>query len=205
MRKALLVCGVVAPLLYIAADIVAAMRYPGYSYVSQVVSELSAVGAPTQRLLFATGAIYGVLVIAFGIGVLLDRSMRAVGLLIVVDALVGSLGAVVPMNPRGSNGSLTDTLHLVYVVAIVGLMIAYIAVGASKRGKAFRVYSIATIVALLLFFALTTLYVPRISAGLPTPGVGLVERVSVYAPVVWLLVFAIVVLRAIPRRMIRPA
>ena len=68
--KVLLVCGIMSSLLYIATDIIAAtMLYPGYSYTSQQVSELSAIGAPTKSLWIAMSSVWSPLVIAFCIGV----------------------------------------------------------------------------------------------------------------------------------------
>jgi hypothetical protein len=51
LRKILLVCGILAALLYVGSDILAAMRWEGYSYTAQTVSELRAVGAPTRAFL----------------------------------------------------------------------------------------------------------------------------------------------------------
>ena len=47
VRKALLVCGILASLLYIA--MMQGIRYDGYNWVSRTVSELSAIGAPTRE------------------------------------------------------------------------------------------------------------------------------------------------------------
>src|SRR4030095_10125037 len=47
-RKALLVSGIVSWLLYGA--MIGAIRFEGYSLVSQVPSELTAIGAPTRTL-----------------------------------------------------------------------------------------------------------------------------------------------------------
>ena len=205
MKRFLLMCGIAGPLLFIAGDIAAALRQQGYSYVSQVVSELSAVGAPTRTFVMTVGALYAVLLFAFGIGVVKSadqsRPLRIAGIVLMADAVVGSLGAFVPMNPRGAERSLTDVLHLVYVAAIILLMMGYIAFGAAARGTAFRIYSIATIAAMLLCGSITAMYAQRIAARLPTPGVGLIERVSVYGPVVWVVVLAVALLRS--DRMIR--
>ena len=209
MRKILLACGIAAPILYIAADIVASLRLEGYSYVDQVVSELSAVGAPTRSFLAATGIAYTALVSAFAIGVIAssgrDRPLRIAGIVMLADAVVGFAGGwLFPMNPRGAERTLTDTMHLVYVAVIVLLMVGYIAFGAAARGKSFRIYSIATIVAMFVSVAWTAMLAPRIAAQEPTPLVGLIERVSVYGPVVWLLVLAVVLLRASMKRTAAP-
>jgi len=44
VRKLLLICGILSSLLYVGTDILAAMLYEGYSYTSQSISELGAIG-----------------------------------------------------------------------------------------------------------------------------------------------------------------
>jgi DNA-binding transcriptional regulator of glucitol operon len=68
-RKSLLVCGILSSLLYVAMTIFVAMQWEAYSSASQTISELSAIGAPTRSLWAVPGAIYTVLVTAFGWGV----------------------------------------------------------------------------------------------------------------------------------------
>ncbi len=65
-RKALLVCGMASSLLY--AAMIWTIRYEGYNPISQVPSELTAIGAPTQALWARLGWIYTMLVVAFGFG-----------------------------------------------------------------------------------------------------------------------------------------
>ena len=66
MRKVLLVRGIFSSLLYGA--MIGAIRFEGYSPTSQTVSELSAISAPTRPLWMLLGSVYGVLVVAFGLG-----------------------------------------------------------------------------------------------------------------------------------------
>ncbi len=40
VRKVLLICGILAPLLWIGTDILAGTLYAGYSFTSQAISEL---------------------------------------------------------------------------------------------------------------------------------------------------------------------
>src|SRR3712207_8480703 len=65
VRKVLLALGIVGPLFYVAADILLATRWEGYSYTDQTVSELFAIGAPTRPLALPLMLAYGVLAIAF--------------------------------------------------------------------------------------------------------------------------------------------
>src|SRR6266571_8753399 len=61
-RKALLACGILSSLLYVAMNVFVAMQWEAYSSVSQTVSELSAIDAPTRPLWMPLIAIYGLLV-----------------------------------------------------------------------------------------------------------------------------------------------
>jgi hypothetical protein len=58
IRKILLVCGILSSLLYVAMNVLVAMEWEGYSSVSQTISELSAIGAPTRSLWVLPAAFY---------------------------------------------------------------------------------------------------------------------------------------------------
>jgi uncharacterized protein DUF998 len=205
LHQLLLVCGVLSSLLYVGTDIAAAMRWDGYSYAGQFISELMSIEAPTRpfvvRLFFA----YGVLATAFGVGVVMsagtDRKLRAAGWLVVAYALVGYMGLLLfPMHLRGTFRSMmaTDVMHVVMTSVIVLLTFSFIGFGASAGGRAFRRYSIGTIVLLLVCGVLIGLETPRMKALLPTPWLGLEERLTAYASMLWLLVLAVVLLRRGP-------
>ena len=44
--RLLLACGITSSVLYLFTDLLGGLRYPGYSFVSQAISELSARVAP---------------------------------------------------------------------------------------------------------------------------------------------------------------
>jgi hypothetical protein len=100
------------------------------------------------------------------------------------------------MHLRGNLPTLTDTLHAAFAGVVSLLILLAIAFGAAAFGRRFRIYSIGTIAALLLFGTSTFLYAPRLAANLPTPWLGLVERMSLGAYLLWVAVLAIVLLRA---------
>jgi hypothetical protein len=74
-------------------------------------------------------------------------------------------------------------------------MFAALAFGAAAFGVRFRIYSIATIVILLAFGTLTSSNTSRVAANLPTPWVGLWERISIVVFLIWVVVMAVVLLR----------
>ena len=198
--KILLFCGILSSLLYVATDILASMLSPGYSYSSQSISELSAIGAQTRSLWIAMLFLFNPLLIAFGIGVRLSagakRSIRITGTLLVIWGILGFVWLFFPMHLRGAIGSTTDTMHLVMAAVTVLLILLFIGFGSSASGKWFRLYSTGTILILIIFGALTVQQVPMVAAQQPTPWLGIMERVNVYGAMLWVLVLAIILLRA---------
>jgi hypothetical protein len=195
-RRALLVCGIASSVFY--ALMIWGIRYQGYSPISQVPSELTAIGSPTHALWARLGWIYTVLITAFGIGVWKSASgsgaVRTVGGLILAYASLGLLWPLVPMHQRevlaAGGGTLSDTLHQVLAAVTVFLMFLAIGFGATAFGKRFRLYSIATIVVLLAFGGLTFLEAPRLQTNLPTPWIGLWERINISVFLMWVVVLA---------------
>src|SRR5262245_24558984 len=107
LRRSLLVCGMVASVLYIGIDVLAAIRYGEYhSFTSRVISELMASGAPTERLVDPLFLLYGVLMMAFAIGVWRSSRRRREHImagLLFAYATFGLLGPVFfEMNVRGT-------------------------------------------------------------------------------------------------------
>lgn len=204
LRRVLLVCGVLASVLYVAMNVFIPLQWQGYSFASQVISELSAIDAPTRSLWVPLGIAYSVLMIAFGWGVWVsgrdNRPLRIAGALIFIYSIIGL--AWPPMHQRGvlaaGGATLTDTLHIVWSAAWVVFMLASLAFGAAALGKRFRRHSIATLVTLVAFGLLTFVDAPKLSTNLPTPLIGVWERIQIGVVIVWDMVLAIALLRMQP-------
>lgn len=196
-RRTLFTCGILAALLYVAMLVFVPMRWEGYSSSSQTVSELSAIGAPTRALWVALARVYTLLAVAFGLGVWLsagrNRGLRVVGGVLIAQSLVGAFWP--PMHLRGIAPTLTDTMHIVFASVWLLLTLLSMAFAAAAFGKRFRRYSAATLVVFVVFGTLTGIDGPRIAANLPTPWVGVWERINIGASLVWVVVLAIVLLR----------
>ena len=198
----LLICGILSSLLYVCGDILAAMWYPGYSYIDQSISQLSAIGAPTRPFVGTILAVWDALVIAFGIGVWASagrkRSLRVTGMLLVIVGALGLVGQFFPSwSMQLSGGLAANTMHLIAGGVGALLTLLYIGFGAAADGKAFRLYSIATILTFLVSGTLTGMQIPRIDAQLSAPWVGVMERVMFYSYLLWILVFAVVRIRVV--------
>jgi hypothetical membrane protein len=205
VRRFLLLCGVLSPLLYAVADAAAGMRWEGYSFRDQAISELGAIGAPS-RLLFSILLIPVYLFLtAFGVGVWRSaagrRNLRvAAGLLVALGVMALTVGQFVPMRPRGTEQGLTGALHL--VEGAVAMLMVFVAMGfaATVFGSRFRLYTIVTIAVMLTFGAWSGMEAPRIEAGLATPWMGVKERIFWYTYQTWFAVLALTLLREPPAR-----
>ena len=201
LQKVLLYCGIISSPWYFIINTIIPLRYPGYSIISQTVSELSAIDTPTRSLWMILCIFYTLLMIAFGFGIWLSandsKKLRFVGAVIIFDAIFGAFWP--PMHQReviaAGNGTLTDTLHLSWTYVHIFLMLLMIIFAAASFGNKFRIYSRATIMVFIVFGILTTRGSMGIETGEPTPYVGIWERVNIAAYMIWIIVFAIALLK----------
>ena len=204
LRKTLLVCGILSSLLYAATTALIAVQWDGYSSASQTISELSAIGAPTQALWAVPGALYTGLFIAFAFGVWKsagrNRALRRAAVFMIAYGSLGLLWPFAPMHLRevlaAGGGTLSDTMHLVLASVTVVLMLLAMSFAAAAFGTWFRVYSIASLMVLAACGALTFRDAPRLGANLPTPWIGVWERINVGVFLIWVVVLAATLLSA---------
>jgi len=206
-RKALLACGILSSLLYVAMTTVAAWQWREYSSWSQTISELSAVDAPTRSMWILPGGVYTLLVALFGWGVVLSagarRRLRIVGLLILAYGSLGLIWPFAPMHLRevlaAGGGTFSDTLHLVLAAVTVLLMLVALGAGAAALGPRFRAYSLVSLAILGVCGALTFAEAPQVAVNGPTPWIGLWERINLGVFLVWVIVLAVAVWPDAPR------
>jgi len=198
--RLLLLCGVVASVLYVATDVLASMLWPAYSYTSQSVSQLLAIGTPTRSFVFPLMTAYNVLVIAFGVGVLASaasrRSLRVAGILLVAYGIVSFMGlALFPLHLGQTEASSGAAGHVAITGLIVLLMLLYMGFGAAGLGNAFRLYTIVTVVAVVLAGGYAGSQVSALAETGSSPWLGVIERVNIYLSLLWVAVFAVALLR----------
>jgi hypothetical protein len=173
-------CGVSSKLLYVAMNVIEPLQWSDYSVLSQTISE---------------HLVYSLLVVGFGLALrrLPETRPRAdkIGNLIVAFGIVGLYWP--PMHLRGAAPSLTDTLHIMWSIVTVLLVVALLVSGATTSGRRFATYSWATLALVAFFGVLTGLDAPRLAANQPTPWMGLWERIATGAFMLWMLVLAVVV------------
>lgn len=98
-----------------------------------------------------------------------------------------------------------EGLHLVSGAIGAVLVVTVIGFAAAVFGSAFRRYSAATVAVMLIFAAWAAMDAGRIEAGVATPWVGVMERVSFYIWHAWFMVLAIALLRDWRGRHVAPS
>ena len=131
---------------------------------------------------------WGVLQSAVG-----NRRLRVVGGLIVAYSVVNIYWP--PMHMRGVQPSLTDSLHIAWAMVAVIFMMVMMGFGAAAFGKRFRGYTIVSMVLLVGLGFLTSLDAPKIPENLPTPWLGVWERIMIGVFLLWVSVLAVILLR----------
>lgn len=194
-------CGVIGTFLYIMMNIFVPMLWNEYNSLYQTVSEISAIDAPTRYVWLPLGFIYGVLMVFFGIGVVKSarkkHALKISGYLLIVYAFLSLYWP--PMHQReilaAGGGTLTDTLHLVWAAISVLFMFLAIGFGAAAFGKGFKIYSISTILFLLIFGIMTSMEAGNVAKDLPTPWIGLWERGNIAVFLLWICSLTIIISR----------
>ena len=189
MKKTLLqklgLIGIVSLLSYTAAVVFAPLAYPGYNWMAQAVSDLSAANAPSLALWNQLSAFYNVCeavcvaVVCLGIQGQKTKGLRVGIYLFAVMEWISAIGyRMFPLSDSGYAGAFQDVMHMVVTALVVGLSIVSLAliIAAGIRDRRCRSYGVCAAAALgmMLVGALGMKLVP-------TAYFGIVERFSVFA------------------------
>ncbi len=177
--------GVVSLLSYTAAVVFSPLAYPGYDWMAQAVSDLSAANAPSLALWNQLSALYNacevvcVTVVCIGIQGQKTRMLRTGIYLFAVMEWISAIGyRMFPLSDSGYAGAFQDVMHMAVTAAVVLLSIVSLSViiAAGARSRDCRSYGVCAAIALgmMLVGALGMKLVP---AGY----FGVVERFSVFA------------------------
>ncbi len=200
MRRVLLLCGVISSLFYAVADALAGLRWDSYSFRDQTISELGAIGAPSRPLFATLLVLVYLLFTAFGVGVWKTAQNRhrlrmAGALLVGLGVLALTVGQFAAMRLRGTEQGVSGALHLIEGAVAMVLLLAAMGFAAAALGRGFAIYTVATVAVMLLFGGWSAMEIPRIEEGLPTPWVGVKERIYWYSYQLWYIVLAVKLLR----------
>jgi len=197
-QNTLLACGILASLTYVATDILASLRYAGYSFSDQAVSDLVRVGAPTNGIVIPLVTLSSALATAFAFAVWAasghGRALRGLSIMIFATAMnTPVLWNLLQMHVRGVPRTVPASLHIALATNPFALLA--IAFGIAAFKGSFRAFSAATVLVLLEAAVFSVSYITAIATNQPTPGMGLAERLSQYGYQFWQAALAVVLLR----------
>jgi Protein of unknown function (DUF998) len=201
-RRVFYLLGLLAPLLFVFTAILGGALRPGYSHVTNTVSELFSPGSPNRLLLTVLHTLYAVSFSLFGLGLLRfvqnRGECRRIGIVaafafISVGILSILTATVFPQDAWGSAPTFAGEMHMIIsgVIALPSVLYMLLfGVWFQRTGIAtfFRTYSIAAVVAVVLATAWFA-----VSTGGPLMGIS--ERAAILVGFQWTFVLAIVVLK----------
>lgn len=177
--------GVIAFLSYTAAVIFSPLAYPGYNWMAQAVSDLSASNAPSLKLWNQLSSLYNVctlvcaMMVCLGIQGKGNKLLRSGIYLFTIMEWVSAVGfGMFPLSESGYAGTFQDQMHMLSTIIIVLLSIISLAliIISGIKDSYCRTYSIFATIALVMMIggAVGINVVPK-------EYFGVAERLSVFA------------------------
>jgi len=190
----LVICGIVAPILYSIVGIVLGHLTPGYRHPIQLMSELGAVGAPYSIIMNIFGfGLLGLLLTLFSIGLSKGTCLAAGPFLIALSGLGLMLTGAFPCDPGCISFTIIGSLHSVFatmtgVLMVVGiLMMAHQFRFDMKWNKYWRYTFLTGLLTALLGTGLLLLNLPGWA--------GVMQRLTMAIPLLWIELISIRLLR----------
>ncbi len=177
--------GVISFISYATAVIFSPLAYPGYNWMAQAVSDLSAADVPSLSLWNQLSSFYNVCEVACATIVCLDiqkSKNRLLKIGIYLFGIMEWISAVgyrmFPLSSSGYAGTFQDIMHMVVTALVVLLSITSltIVIIAGFKDKKYLSYAVCAA------FALAMMLVGALGMKIvPSSYFGIVERFSVFA------------------------
>jgi hypothetical protein len=198
-NKILMLCGIFAPVAYVVVVIFGGILRPGYSHLSDAVSELIATGAPNKSLLDLLFALYNLLVLAFAFGLFLivrsENQGKVTGtfgsIFLILEGIFGLITIFFSQDPGGVPTTFTGTMHIVLAgLSSLTSMLATLLMGFWFKNISYlRRFSTHPFMSVAIVFLSGGLAAASVAAK--SPFGGLLERVTIGGFLQWLFVIAL--------------
>lgn len=198
--KYFLVCGALAPLVYLGAVVLGGVNYPGYKPLFQAVSDLIAAGAPNKAVLDVVFLFCSLLIALFSFGIfkLVNRTSsieariaaKLGSISLAGMSLLGLMILFFPIDPHGAPASLNGSIHVILAsVMSAGSLPTVLLIGfwLSKQPahNGLALYSFITAALLFLVGGITAVIFFS-----DNPLLGTFERLTFALFLQWLLILA---------------
>ncbi len=202
-RRVLYLLGLLAPVIFIFTAILGGALRPGYSHISDTVSELFSPGSPNRLFLSILYIFFAISLSLFGFGLLrfvqTRRKHTRIGFgAAILFVLVGILNiftaTIFPQDPWGSPPTFQGEMHMIVsgIISILSLLYMLLfGIWLRRAGisKSFLTYSLATIIGAIITGGWFT-------ASFGTPIMGFTERMAIFVGFQWVFILSILVIRS---------
>jgi len=196
-NRYLALCGVIAPLLFTFMTILGGILRPGYSHISDTVSELMSPGSPNKPLLDTLYTLFAILIILFGIGLMnfirsSGRSSSAgitgASLYIAMGVINVTTATIFPQDPWGSPPTFPGRMHMVMsgVISILTLFSMLLLGIWFNRAGIFPKFAIYSFINIWIIILTAVFFI----ANIGNPFMGLAERTTILASFPWTIILA---------------
>lgn len=185
----LCILGVLSLPVYVLHEIIGAWYYPGYNWITQAVSDLTAVSSPSFFIAKTLSNIYALLACVNSVLVCIiiqNKSKKTFRIGVYLFSLMNFISAIgyaiFPLSGSGYAGNFQDIVHVFVITPIVVVLsilsLVMIIIGGRKTGFNYHLLSVFAGITLLFMMLgpIGMVFVPKIFFGI-------VERFSVYSAV----------------------
>jgi hypothetical membrane protein len=196
-RKFLIICGIIAPLIFTLEIIIIGIFHPNYNHITQYISELGAINAPFAIFYNILLSISGILILIFSFGLFKELDDKFIikilgSVFIAISGLSFFLIGFFPCDPDCINITIIGLIHgNLANAAQIPLLIAPLLLSNSfkfDKSNFIKYYSIFTTILGIVFFII---YKSYIFEGYT----GLFQRISFGIPLLWIEIIAIKMFR----------
>lgn len=197
-QKIFSLCGMLSPIIFIILTILGDALRPGYSHISDTISELFSPGSPNKLPFDIMHTSCALLNVLFGIGVLQlvlgDDHSRLVGIIgagmiIAIGVVNVATASVFPQDAWGSPATFAGEMHkiLAGVLALLSILSTFLMGIWFHRANifpGFGIYSFITVAIIVLSGGFAV-------ANLGTAIMGLTERITILVGLQWTFILAL--------------
>jgi hypothetical protein len=198
IQKILSLCGVISPALFVFMTILGGALRPGYSHISDTISELFSPGSPNKTVLDVLHTTTALLTILFGIGVLIfvqgsiqsePIGMIGAGIIITIGVVNVATATIFPQDAWGSPPTFQGEMHKILagvlaILSILSTLLMGIWLNRADLFPGFGTYSFITVGVLVLSGGFAV-------AKMGSPIMGLTERITILAGLQWTVILAL--------------
>ena len=200
--KRFALCGMLAPIVFALAMTVFSLMTPGYSNLTNMVSELGVIGAPFALAWNAIGFfLVGALMTVYAWGLRLDMRPASGSTIVPLLVAISGLGfAVLGFSPAeaGFEPSLRTTLHFVMVSVyfLAFILVAFVFPAKMKGNDYWKKWALFSVV--MGSLAVASYFLAAIPETVP---VGVSQRIGMGAHFLWLFVTSLALFRKPPEEL----